>query len=265
MATNIFTGQKNVTTSGTPVQLANQSVENDQIVLLKAKAANTGSITIGSSSTTALNSGTGFFKLAAGQSIEIRCTNTNLIWIDATVNGEGIEYFVGASGGGSGSSSSTGISGVVSSVAGFFNDLPFAQYVASLPTLVANQFTNLYTTISGFIKASLGDLISGEDPTNNRMMVEHQYQYSRKTADGQVKGSSGFIHAVTVSPLTATPTAGLLTIYDSLTETGTVIHSEWIFATTPAHTVILDEAFSTGCYVGFDGTLANVGVNVSYR
>lgn len=264
MATNIFTGQKVVTTSGTPVQLATQSVESDQIVLLKAKAANTGYITVGDTSAHALNSGSGFFKLAAGQSIEIRCTNTNLIWIDATVNGEGIEYFVGASGGGA-SSTANGLSGAVASVTGFLNDLPFAQYVSSAVTLTANYFTNLYTTINGFLKVSMGDALSGEDPNANRMMIEHQYQYSRKTADGQVKGSGGFIHSVTVAPLTATPTAGLLTIYDSLNESGTVIHSEWIFATTPAHTVILDEIFTVGCYIGFDATLANVGVNLSYR
>lgn len=264
MATNIYTGQKTVTTSGTPVQLANQSVENDQIVLLKAKASNTGSITVGFNSASALYSGSGFFKLAAGQAIEIRCTNTNLIWIDSTVNGEGVEYFVGASGSGS-SSNSTGIYGAVSSIANFLNNIPFAQYVSSAATLVANQFTNLYTTINGFLKTSLGDLISGEDPTSNRMMVEHQYLSFRKTADGQVKGSSGFVHTVTVSPLTATPTAGLLTIYDSLTESGAILHTEWVFATTPSHTVLLDVPFSIGLYVGFDATLANVSVEGSYR
>src|SRR5258706_12252965 len=72
----------------------------------------------------------------------------------------------------------TGISGAVSSVIGYLNNLPFAQYVSSSPTLTANQFTNLYVTINGFLKVSLGDLLAGEDLTNNVMKVEHQYSYS---------------------------------------------------------------------------------------
>jgi hypothetical protein len=91
------------------------------------------------------------------------------------------------------------------------------------------------------------------------------YSYSRKTADGQVKGGSGVLHSVTIAPTTATPTAGLLSVYDSTSETGTVVYSEWVFATTPGHTVILDVVCDTGIYVGFDGTLANVSCTVAYR
>jgi len=91
------------------------------------------------------------------------------------------------------------------------------------------------------------------------------YVLGRATADAQIKGSGGFIHTISIAPLTATPTAGLLTVYNSLTETGTVVYSEWIFATTPGHTVVLDVPCGTGIYVGFDGTLANVQVTVSYR
>jgi hypothetical protein len=98
MANNIFTFQKNVTTHGTPVQLTAQTVDPDQTVLVKAKAGNTGSITVGYTSASALNSGTGWFKLAAGQAIELKVTDTSKIWIDSTVDGEGVEVFVGASG-----------------------------------------------------------------------------------------------------------------------------------------------------------------------
>jgi hypothetical protein len=91
------------------------------------------------------------------------------------------------------------------------------------------------------------------------------YLYSRKTADGQVKSGSGFLHSISIAGLTGTPTAGLLTIYDSLSEADTIIYSEWVFATVVGHTVVLDVPFSTGLYVGFDGTLANVQVTVSYR
>lgn len=88
--------------------------------------------------------------------------------------------------------------------------------------------------------------------------------YSRKTADGQVKDKAGYLHAVTIAPTTATPTAGLLSIYDSTTETGTVVYSEWVFATTPGHTIPLNVFCHNGIYVGYDATLANVSVTVSY-
>lgn len=91
------------------------------------------------------------------------------------------------------------------------------------------------------------------------------YVRARATGDVLLKTGAGFLHAVTISPLTATPTAGLLTVYDSTTETGFILYSEWVFATTPGHTIILDMAFGTGLYVGFDATLANVNVMLSYR
>jgi len=89
-------------------------------------------------------------------------------------------------------------------------------------------------------------------------------RYSRKTGDGQVKAKSGFIHSVTIAPTTATPTAGLLSVYDSTAESGTVVYSEWVFATTPGHSVVLDVFCDNGIYVSYDGTLANVSCTVAY-
>ncbi|MFA9201039.1 MAG: hypothetical protein ACEQR8_07620, partial [Cypionkella sp.] len=63
-------------------------------------------------------------------------------------------------------------------------------------------------------------------------------RYLRKTADGQVKATAGFIHTVSIAPTTATPTAGLLSIYDNAAETGTVVFSEWVFATTQGHSIV---------------------------
>lgn len=91
------------------------------------------------------------------------------------------------------------------------------------------------------------------------------FKYSRKTADGQVKAGAGLVHSVSIAPTTATPTAGLLTIYDSLTEANTIIYSEWVFATTPGHTIVLDANFEIGLYVSYDATLANVSCTVAYR
>lgn len=96
MAYDIETFQKTVTTAGTPVKLDDVPVESDQSVVIKAKSANTGTITVGFSSASALNSSSSHFKLRANESLEdIKISNTNRIWIDATVNGEGVEVAVG--------------------------------------------------------------------------------------------------------------------------------------------------------------------------
>jgi hypothetical protein len=108
-------------------------------------------------------------------------------------------------------------------------------------------------------------LISGEDETNNLLRVEHQYTAEHVTADTQVKGAAGFLHSITFACTDAAPTAGSIIVYDSLTETGTILYSE-TFTTTAfrGYTVIIDGAFTTGLYVGFT-TTADVGVTVSYR
>jgi len=88
---------------------------------------------------------------------------------------------------------------------------------------------------------------------------------TRVTADGLVKTGIGKLHTICIAPTTATPTAGLLTVYDSTTETGTIIYSEWVFATTPGHSIDLDCEIYAGIYVGFDGTLANVSCTVTWQ
>lgn len=113
--------------------------------------------------------------------------------------------------------------------------------------------------------ATLATTIAGEDLVNNVQKVEERFSSTRVTADGQIMATAGFVHTVSISPTTATPTAGLLTIYDSATEAGTAIYSEWVFATTVGHTIILDRSCSNGCFVGYDGTLTNVSVAVSFR
>lgn len=87
---------------------------------------------------------------------------------------------------------------------------------------------------------------------------------TRRTTEGQVASGMRTVHTIAISPLTATPTAGLLSIYDSLTEAGTVIYSEWVFATAPGHSIELDCVCRNGIFVGFDGTLANIAVTVTH-
>ena len=105
----------------------------------------------------------------------------------------------------------------------------------------------------------------GDNTVREAIPVVNVWNVSYKTADGAVKSSAGFIHTITIAPLTATPTAGKITVYNNTAESGTVVYGEWVFATDVGHTVVLDAYCDTGIYVGFDGTAANIGVTVTYR
>ena len=93
---------------------------------------------------------------------------------------------------------------------------------------------------------------------------EQRFNNTRATADLQIKGGAGVVHTVSIAPTTASPTAGLLTIYDALTETGTILYSEWVFATTPGHTILLDCVATVGIFVGYT-TVTDVSCTVTWR
>lgn len=88
---SIKTFQQNITASGTPEQLTSYTVPEGIGIVVKAKSTNTGTITIGGSSAQALNSGTSYFPLSAGQSVVYQVSDTKHIWFDGTVTGEGVE------------------------------------------------------------------------------------------------------------------------------------------------------------------------------
>jgi len=74
--------------------LHGREVEDGVGVVVKAKAANTGTITVGATSARALNTNTNYdsnVRLSSGQAITLQVRNLNAIWIDATVNAEGVE------------------------------------------------------------------------------------------------------------------------------------------------------------------------------
>lgn len=89
----IYTTQKTVTLSGTPEQLTAFAIPDGCELVLQAMSANTGIITIGYSSATALNSGSSHTKLLAGQAKSFQVENANIIYIDTTVSGDGVEVF----------------------------------------------------------------------------------------------------------------------------------------------------------------------------
>jgi len=139
------------------------------------------------------------------------------------------------------------------------------KYATSAPTLTNGQRGDVQLDVNANLKSVEQYAPGYEDNANNKAIVEHRYSYARVTADGQVKASAGFIHTVTLSPTTATPTAGLVTIYDNTAGSGTIVFSEWFFATDVAHTVILDVSCATGIYVEYDAAVTNMSVTVSYR
>lgn len=80
--------------AGATVKLvAPKSVPDGVSVNIKAKNANTGNITVGYSSATALNTGTGWMSLDNNESVGIQVQSTDVIWLDATVTGEGVEVW----------------------------------------------------------------------------------------------------------------------------------------------------------------------------
>lgn len=139
------------------------------------------------------------------------------------------------------------------------------EYLTTPPVLTNGQHKRLQGDVNGNLKVTLATQLAGEDLTNDVMKVEQRFTTTRATADVQIKGSAGFVHAISIAPISATPTAGLLTIYNSLTETGTVIYREWITTTTMGHTVMINASASTGIFAGFDGTLAGVEAFISWR
>jgi hypothetical protein len=77
---------QNVTTAGTRIQLPNLPCREITII---ANRTNTGYIYIGGSDVSSTVYGS---ELAAKDSITIAVNNTNLIYIDASVSGEGVSY-----------------------------------------------------------------------------------------------------------------------------------------------------------------------------
>lgn len=89
---NFVAGQKNVTTAGTQVVLA--TAMRVTSVVVRAKVANTGMIYVGVDS---VDSSTGF-ELDAGDAcsisaVELGGIDLANIWIDSSVNGEGVTYY----------------------------------------------------------------------------------------------------------------------------------------------------------------------------
>lgn len=88
--TSIGHGVKTVTTAGTDVALAASTPA--KVVIIQAQTDNTGAIAVGASGVDAtVATGSGVL-LYAGDSVALEIDNLADVYIDATVNGEGVRY-----------------------------------------------------------------------------------------------------------------------------------------------------------------------------
>lgn len=140
-----------------------------------------------------------------------------------------------------------------------------AEYRSTDTTYADGDATVAQADVNGFWRMREQYVDGFVDNNNNKARVEHDYSSTRITADSQIKSSAGFVHAITLSPTTATPTAGLFSLYDNTAESGTIKFSEWFFATNQAHTILINSSFGTGIYGGYDATLANVSATILWR
>lgn len=91
--TGIGHGSKNVTTAGTDVVLAASTAA--KWVTIQARRSNTANIAVGAAGVDATAATGDGVTLAAGETITIPVDNLADVFIDATVNGEGVRYTYG--------------------------------------------------------------------------------------------------------------------------------------------------------------------------
>ncbi|MCR4307830.1 MAG: hypothetical protein NUV80_04655 [Candidatus Berkelbacteria bacterium] len=77
--------------AGTVKITTSKSVPDGVGVTIKAMYANGGTVTVGYSSASALNTGVGCFKLRNNESLGLQVHDIGDLWVDATVSGEGLE------------------------------------------------------------------------------------------------------------------------------------------------------------------------------
>lgn len=80
------------------------------------------------------------------------------------------------------------------------------------------------------------------------------------TADTLIKTGGGYLKHIVITNVTV---AGTLTVYDSTTEAGTIIQSVTLAISNLPVVIPVEGGFTTGCFVGFDATLAG-RVTVSF-
>ncbi len=88
-------GRQIVTTAGTRVQLGTDT--NCGYILVQAEKDNTGEVVVGDDTVVAAIATRRGYSLAAGESTPVFADNLSDVWLDSTVNGDGVTfiYFTG--------------------------------------------------------------------------------------------------------------------------------------------------------------------------
>jgi len=84
-------GRKVVTTAGTRVQITATSTAIGGVII-QALEANTGKIAVGGSDVVAASGTRVGVVLGAGESMTLGVKDLNAVWLDSTVNSEGVSY-----------------------------------------------------------------------------------------------------------------------------------------------------------------------------
>jgi hypothetical protein len=87
-STLVKNGRNLVTTAGTRVQLASSTVLNT--ITIKALTTNVGVIYVGDSTVSSTNG----YQLSAKETVTIAVTNANLVYLDASISGEGVTWII---------------------------------------------------------------------------------------------------------------------------------------------------------------------------
>ena len=116
------------------------------------------------------------------------------------------------------------------------------------------------------VYTTLGDLIAGEDLTNDVLKTEHQYSYhyiAAPTADSVVKASAGFLHAIILG---AWVTGGTVEVSDHASDGDGNVKIKLTAGATDESgfpkTVLVDSVFGTGITVD---TIGLTDVTLLYR
>jgi hypothetical protein len=84
-------GQKTITAAATPEILGNQVLAEDSVLAIKALSTNTGTISV---SDTSAGTAAAWVLAATDPAIYLEVPNLNSVWLAASVNGEGVMWYV---------------------------------------------------------------------------------------------------------------------------------------------------------------------------
>lgn len=94
---NLISGKKVIATAGTPLQLVSTVGTFAKKLTITPFSANTGVIAIGGSAATTVANATigsqqGLVAIKAATPLELYDVDLSQVWVDASVNGEGVSY-----------------------------------------------------------------------------------------------------------------------------------------------------------------------------